>query len=144
MVFKLDTLSACLKEYVWRTQKFTEMTLENLLYVSHTSQQYHRCWHTLDQGPSKGCGVDKAFKAHSVQGMSTIARGVPLDDILDTADWSRESSFQRFYYRESNSTTYVSKVLQNENAEPSQQWYVWVDVSSVTLSWCMYPIIYGY
>ena len=46
-------------------------------------------------------GVDTmVFKAHSVRGASTsaaMAKGVSISDILQTADWSRESTFKRFY-----------------------------------------------
>ena len=57
-------------------------------------------------------GVDES---HSVRGASTsaaMARGLSLADILSTADWSRESTFKRFYNRETKITKYVSKVLQ--------------------------------
>ena len=40
------------------------------------------------------------FKAHSVRGASTSAasmQGVTTDDILSAADWSTESTFQKFY-----------------------------------------------
>ena len=46
-------------------------------------------------------GVDTdTFKAHSVRRASTtaaLAKGVSLQDILRTADWSTESTFQKFY-----------------------------------------------
>ena len=47
-------------------------------------------------------GVDSSFKAHSTQAASTSAaknRGVTTKDIMCAADWSRESTFQRFYYK---------------------------------------------
>lgn len=47
-------------------------------------------------------GVDANFKAHSTRAASTSAaknRGVATKDILCAADWSRESTFQRFYYK---------------------------------------------
>ena len=48
-------------------------------------------------------GVTTAvFKAHSVRGASTSAaraNGVSIQDILKTADWSKESTFRKFYYR---------------------------------------------
>ena len=65
-------------------------------------------------------GIDTSvFKAHSVRGASTSAaldRGVPMQDILATADWSRESTFRRFYYRpkESRGTAFAHKVLASE------------------------------
>ena len=47
-------------------------------------------------------GVDSNFKAHSTRAASTSAaknRGVTTKDIMCAADWSRESTFQRFYYK---------------------------------------------
>lgn len=48
-------------------------------------------------------GIDTAvFKAHSTRGAaasSAAAAGIPIDDILRTGDWSRESTFARFYNR---------------------------------------------
>ena len=47
-------------------------------------------------------GIDtEVFKAHSVRGASTTAAmnsNVPLEDIMKMADWSRVSTFQKFYY----------------------------------------------
>ena len=49
-------------------------------------------------------GVDTSvfisYKAHSVRGTSSIAaleKGVPIEDIFRTADWSTDSTFRRFY-----------------------------------------------
>ena len=46
-------------------------------------------------------GIDTTvFKAHSVRGASSSTaanKGVTTDEILEAADWSTESSFQRFY-----------------------------------------------
>ena len=42
------------------------------------------------------------FKAHSVRGASTSAainKGLHITDVMETADRSRESTFQQFYYR---------------------------------------------
>ena len=48
-------------------------------------------------------GVDTSiFKSHSVRGAATSAAAkasVPMQEILDMADWSNASTFQRFYYR---------------------------------------------
>ena len=61
-------------------------------------------------------GVDtNVFKAHSVRGASATAalsKGVSLSDILSTTDWSKESTFRRFYYRPTESNNYAQKVLQ--------------------------------
>jgi len=63
-------------------------------------------------------GIDTAtFKAHSVRGTSSTAaaeKGVMISDILQKADWSRESMFKQFYYRPrlSDSDNYSQGVLQ--------------------------------
>jgi len=61
-------------------------------------------------------GVDSGvFKAHSVRGASVSAakdRGVGLSDILDMADWSRVSTFRKFYYRTTTSNNYSQSILQ--------------------------------
>ena len=48
-------------------------------------------------------GIDiSQFKAHSTRAASTsaaAASGVPMKDILKTANWSRESTFQKFYLK---------------------------------------------
>ena len=60
-------------------------------------------------------GVDTStFKAHSVRGASSTAaseKGVLIEDILRTADWSSDSTFQRFYYRPSQQNSYAQAVL---------------------------------
>ena len=58
--------------------------------------------------PKAGVNTE-VFKAYSVRGASTSAalrKGVSLADILSTADWSRESTFCRFYYREATYPSY--------------------------------------
>ena len=52
--------------------------------------------------------------AHSVRGTSTLAassQGVTTEEILGAADWSSESSFQRFYYKLTCNATFVKSVL---------------------------------
>jgi hypothetical protein len=47
------------------------------------------------------------FKAHSVRGAATTTAsnaGVTTFDILNAADWSTPSVFQRFYYKPSKQT----------------------------------------
>ena len=47
-------------------------------------------------------GVDSSFKAHSTRAASTSAaknHDVTTKDIMCAADWLRESTFQRFYYK---------------------------------------------
>ena len=48
-------------------------------------------------------GVDTpAFKAHSTRSVATSAAheaGISVVDIIKTADWRRESTFRKFYYK---------------------------------------------
>ena len=60
-------------------------------------------------------GIDTTvFKAHSVRGAATTAAsnaGVTIGDILNAADWSNPSVFQRFYYKPSKQTQFGRAVL---------------------------------
>ena len=51
-------------------------------------------------------GIDtSSFKAHSVRSASVSAAasaGVSTNQIMEAADWSSESVFQRFYYKHSS------------------------------------------
>ena len=63
------------------------------------------------------------FKAHSVRGASTtaaLAKGVSLQDILHTADWSAESTFQRFYCQPEKENVYACTLLNLEDKESSE------------------------
>ena len=60
-------------------------------------------------------GIDtNLFKGHSVRSASTSAaanQGVTTEDILKAADWSSDSSFQRFYYKPVRNATFARTVL---------------------------------
>ena len=60
-------------------------------------------------------GIDTGvFKPHSTRSASVSAakrRGVSTSDILKAAQWSRESTFQRFYYRPLDSSDFGIQVL---------------------------------
>ena len=60
-------------------------------------------------------GIDtKTFKAHSVRGASASAAasaGLTTNQIMNAADWSLESVFQRFYYRPSSTNQVGVTVL---------------------------------
>ena len=51
----------------------------------------------------ENAGIDTSiFKAHSVRAASTSAAadlGNSTNEILEAADWSKNSNFQRFYYK---------------------------------------------
>ena len=62
-------------------------------------------------------GVDtKTFSAHSTRSASTshaATRGVPVCDILKAANWSSQSTFERFYYRPNGSDSFQRAILQS-------------------------------
>ena len=64
-------------------------------------------------------GIDASvFKAHSVGSAITSATstlGVTTENILGAADWSTESSFQRFYYKPVRKATFAISVLSATN-----------------------------
>ena len=60
------------------------------------------------------------FKAHSVREASAIAafnKRVTIENILQAAEWSTDSTFRRFYYQPSHSAVYGQKVLQPTSSE---------------------------
>jgi len=70
-------------------------------------------------------GIDiSVFKAHSVRGTSSTAasaKGVLIEDILHTADWSTDCTFQHFYYCPVQANNYALTLLQPRTVfiEPS-------------------------
>jgi len=64
----------------------------------------------------KEAGIDtEIFKAHSVRGASSTAaaeKGFLMTNILWTADWSKDSTFKRFYYRPTSTYSYAQIMLQ--------------------------------
>ena len=67
----------------------------------------------------KEAGVNvNTFKAHSTRGAASSATrdsGVSVQDILQTADWTRETTFNRFYYRPKYSNSFGKAVLNGES-----------------------------
>jgi hypothetical protein len=65
-------------------------------------------------------GIDTGtFKAHSTRGAAASAAasaGMSVTDILKTADWSSESTFTQFYYKEIRSTDFGDKVLSSKKS----------------------------
>ena len=114
----------CLRHYEKVTQEFRNLDGQaNPLFISYTKPHKpvtsQRLAHWIKDLLGEA-GVDKSFKAHSIRSASTSAarsRGVSLADILSTADWSKESTFKRFYYR--GTVDYVSKVLQSGKSSVS-------------------------
>ena len=66
----------------------------------------------------KKAGIDAdTFKALSTRGAASSAardRGVSIQEILQTADWTRETTFNRFYYRPKYCNSFGKAVLHGE------------------------------
>ena len=80
--------------------------------VSSTSNLQTSTWLKLTL---QDAGMDiSVFKAHStIAASSSAARqsGVSVKDILTAADWSRETTFNRFYYRPCHSFSFGTAVI---------------------------------
>ena len=78
----------------------------------------------------QSAGIDATtFKAHSVRSASASAAasaGITTNQILEAADWSSESAFQRFYYKLCNSNRVGTAVLSTGSTDSLQKshWYV--------------------
>ena len=72
----------------------------------------------------RNAGIDtEIFKAHSVRGASTsmAARlGVTVETILEAADWSSESVFQKFYYKPTRTSEFAQAVLSSESRDSTK------------------------
>ena len=64
-------------------------------------------------------GIDTSiFKAHSTRAASASAAansGISTNEILEAADWSTSSTFQRFYYKPTHSSAFGKAVLSATN-----------------------------
>ena len=61
-------------------------------------------------------GVDtEMFSAHSTSTSTSwvAAKGVPINDILKTANWSSQTTFEQYYFRPTTSAIYNRMILQS-------------------------------
>ena len=109
----------CLRHYEKVTEEFRQVDNDSnpliLSYIKpHRPITVQRIAHWIKD--MLEAGVDTGtFKAHSVRGAATsaaLAKGVTIEEILRTADWSSDSTFRRFYYRPSRDNVFSRTVLQ--------------------------------
>ena len=120
----------CLRCYEGRTNQFRSggVNQPNPLFLSyvkpHKAITSQRLAHWI-KNTMGDAGIDTGiFKAHSVRGASSTAaaeKGVLIADILCTADWSKDSTFKRFYYRPTSSRGYAQTILQQREGEDDKQ-----------------------
>ena len=118
----------CLKVYEHRTSEFRPLdpSKPNKLLLSYIRPHKPISGASLSRWLKdiiSRAGIDTSiFKAHSVRGASASAayeRGASLQDILDLADWSTDSTFRRFYYRPRHNSS-ITKTLLNVQGSPSE------------------------
>ena len=115
-------VAECLRCYEGRTSCFRSSGVDqpNQLFLSfikpHKAVTSQTLAHWI-KNTMEDAGIDTAiFKAHSVRGASSTAaaeKGVLMADILRTADWSKDSTFRRFYYRPTSGSGYAQTMLQH-------------------------------
>ena len=96
-----------LAEYILRTEALRGSNSDervSKLFISYVKPHKHVSTDTLARWIKsilKVSGIDTSvFKAHSVRSASTshaYARGIPIAEILRTADWSNEKTFRKYY-----------------------------------------------
>ena len=139
----------CLRCYEDKTKQFRTDGSDqpNPLFLSyvkpHKAITSERLAHWM-KGIMEEAGVDVTiFKAHTVRGASSTAaaeKGVQMADILCTADWSRDSTFKRFYYRPAFSIGYAQKLLQQKERRGASKTYNRRDSShGVIFCWACVP-----
>ena len=109
MAFRNDPLLCpvrCLEAYTYLTDVLRDSTNADSLFIALKRPHMKVGGSTLGRWIKDilfAAGVDtSSFSAHSTRGASAskaVSCGVPIADILETAHWSRESTFARFYHR---------------------------------------------
>ena len=98
---------ACLRHYEKITGELRDTGMNtNPLFIAHCKPHKPVTSSTIARWLKeimKEAGLDTSiFKAHSCRGAAVSAakdHGVAVADIMKTADWSREITFTRYYYR---------------------------------------------
>ena len=115
---------ACIEEYIKRSSTWRKENSESYSQLFLSPQQPHKPVTSASIGRwlkdiMRDAGVDIGiFKAHSTRGAASSAakdRGVAIKDILQAADWTRETTFNRFYYRPQYSKAFAQAVLTGES-----------------------------
>ena len=104
----------CLEHYLQRTKGYRSHTQLFLSYVSpHNpvgSQTISRWICTLLQS----AGVEIGYTGHSTRAASTseaVNSGVPIEIVLEAADWSSAQTFEKHYHKQVDRAQYAHKVL---------------------------------
>jgi hypothetical protein len=107
-----------LEEYLSRTEKLRPESSPSLVCLYFQKPHLPVCPGTIaiwikDIMATSGIDID-VFKAHSTCLASTskaASSNVSLEQILKMADWSRQSTFSKFYYKPVHDSSFASSVL---------------------------------
>ena len=116
-----------LKQYEKVTRNLRQKTenTQNLLFISYVKPHKPVTSATIARWVKTVlslAGIDGVFTAHSTRGASASAAaraGVALSDIMEAADWSRESTFKKFYHRPTQKSVFTMGVLRGQDSSDS-------------------------
>jgi hypothetical protein len=112
---KLDVVS-CIRAYIARTFSLRQTETQLLISYVKPHKKVQPCsvarWL---QSMMQEAGIDTSiYKAHSTRGASTSKAktiGLSAKEIMERANWTRELTFKRYYYRETENSAFQSAVL---------------------------------
>jgi hypothetical protein len=106
----------CRRTAEWRSKELTGT--QSHLFLTTTRPHTPASSATIARWIKSGlaqAGVDTSiFKAHSVRGAATTSAaeaGISVPEILEAADWSSSSTFERYYYRPQRNAAFATAVL---------------------------------
>ena len=116
-----------LKQYEKVTKNLRQKTenTQNLLFISYVKPHKPVTSATIARWVKTVlslAGVNGVFTAHLTRGASASAAsraGVALSDIMEAADWSRESTFKKFYHRPTQKSAFTMGVLRVQDSSDS-------------------------
>ena len=121
----------CFVNYLVQYEKVTKNlrqkteNTQNLLFISYVKPHKPVTSATIARWVKTVlslAGIDGVFTAHSTRGASASAAaraGVALSDIMEAADWSRESTFKKFYHRPTQKSAFTMGVLRGRDSSDS-------------------------
>jgi len=108
-----------LKEYISRTTTFRQTSS---LILSHIKPHGRASSPTISRwmlSMMSRAGIDtQRYKSHSTRAASTTKateRGLTFDQLQKCANWTNQSTFQKFYYRPRQHSTFARAVLNSGN-----------------------------
>lgn len=116
---RIDPVS-CTERYILLSEGFRNQANDKRLFIGSVKPHKPVAGSTVAgwlkrQLQEGGVDVSK-FSAHSTRGAASskaAAAGIPVQSILNTANWSSESTFTKFYRRDLNKELFLAEVVLN-------------------------------